>query len=447
MKNAKIRTRLLVCFGIIILMTIIVGYAGMGTLQFSRKGNLTESYLQKAEIVVIVLTVAAIVITMTLAFGILRDIRLSLNKLRDAAVQMAQGKVDIKLKKERNDEFGELLDDFQTIIDNVKYQAEVAVKVSSGDLDFDVDVKGSDDALGNAFKELVVENNHMLSDIRESAVQLTTGAEQVSDASQSLAQGSTQQASAIEQVTASMAEIAERTKHNAEEANEANRSVHSMREEAMAGDHHMKEMIAAMTEINVASENISKIIKVIDDIAFQTNILALNAAVEAARAGVHGKGFAVVAEEVRNLAGKSASAASETAELIEDSIKKVEHGSNLAEQTASSLTEIIKTVDNIVSLIDSIAVASSDQATAVSKIDQAISQVSQVVQTNSATSEQCAAASEVLSNQALSLRTMIGRYKLKSTGSYGMVPQEMTYSDKSEENEKIISLDGEFGKY
>ena len=398
MKNAKIRTRLLVCFGIIILMTIIVGYAGMGTLQFSRKGNLTESYLQKAEIVVIVLTVAAIVITMTLAFGILRDIRLSLNKLRDAAVQMAQGKVDIKLKKERNDEFGELLDDFQTIIDNVKYQAEVAVKVSSGDLDFDVDVKGSDDALGNAFKDLVVENNHMLSDIRESAVQLTTGAEQVSDASQSLAQGSTQQASAIEQVTASMAEIAERTKHNAEEANEANRSVHSMREEAMAGDHHMKEMIAAMTEINVASENISKIIKVIDDIAFQTNILALNAAVEAARAGVHGKGFAVVA-------------------------------------------------DNIVPLIDSIAVASSDQATAVSQIDQAISQVSQVVQTNSATSEQCAAASEVLSNQALSLRTMIGRYKLKSTGSYGMVPQEMTYSDKSEENEKIISLDGEFGKY
>ena len=133
--------------------------------------------------------------------------------------------------------------------------------------------------------------------------------------------------------------------------------------------------------------------------------------------------------------------------MIEDSIKKVEHGSNLAEQTASSLTEIIKTVDNIVSLIDSIAVASSDQATAVSQIDQAISQGSQVVQTNSATSEQCAAASEVLSNQALSLRTMIGRYKLKSTGSYGMVPQEMTYSDKSEENEKIISLDGEFGKY
>ena len=187
MKNAKIRTRLLTCFGLIILMTCIVGYAGMGTLQLSRKGNLTDAYLRKAEVVVVAIAAIAIIMTMILAFGIIRDIRNSLDKLREAAVQMAQGKVDITLHKVRNDEFGELMDDFQTIIDNVKYQAEVAQKVSSGDLDFDVEVNGSDDALGNAFKELVVENNHMLSDIRESAVQLTTGAEQVSDAGQSWA--------------------------------------------------------------------------------------------------------------------------------------------------------------------------------------------------------------------------------------------------------------------
>lgn len=447
MKNMKLKTRLIGCFAIVIFLTGLVAFAGINTLTAVRKNNVSESYVQTAEFFMCGLVFIAIVLTLIMAASILKHIQRNLKMLSVAAMEIAEGKVDVQLEKYRDDEFGELVDDFQKIVDTIKYQAEVAGQITVGNLDLDVKVKGDQDVLGNAFDSIIRENNQMLSGIRDSSIQLSMGAEQVSDASQALAQGSTQQASAIEEVTASITEIAERTKRNAEEANQANESVHSMKNEAMESDGHMKEMIGAMTEINESSENISKIIKVIDDIAFQTNILALNAAVEAARAGVHGKGFAVVAEEVRNLAGKSASAASETAEMIEDSIKKVEHGSNLAEQTASSLTEIIKTVDNIVSLIDSIAVASSDQATAVSQIDQAISQVSQVVQTNSATSEQCAAASEVLSNQALSLRTMIGRYKLKSTGSYGMVPQEMTYSDKSEENEKIISLDGEFGKY
>ena len=447
MKNMKLKTRLIGCFAIVIFLTGLVAFAGINTLTTVRKKNVSNTYVQNAEMFMCGLVFVAIVITLFMATSLLKDIQRNMKMLSTAAMEIADGRVDVELQKFRDDEFGELVDDFKKIVDTIKYQAEVAGHLSQGDLDLDVKVKGDQDVLGNAFDSIIRENNQMLSGIRDSSIQLTMGAEQVSDASQALAQGSTEQASAIEEVTASITEIAERTKRNAEEANQANESVHSMKNEAMQSDGHMKDMIGAMTEINESSENISKIIKVIDDIAFQTNILALNAAVEAARAGVHGKGFAVVAEEVRNLAGKSASAASETAEMIEDSIKKVEHGSKLAEGTAASLTEILGEVDNIVSLINSIAVASNDQATAVSQIDQAISQVSQVVQTNSATSEECAAASEQLSNQAMSLRTMIGQYKLKGRDSNIAPLQDSAMGDKSDENERIISLDGEFGKY
>ncbi len=244
-----------------------------------------------------------------------------------------------------------------------------------------------------------------------------------------------------------MNEIAERTKVNVDQINEANDLVENMGKEAIVINDSMTEMMSAMTDINEASENISKIIKVIDDIAFQTNILALNAAVEAARAGVHGKGFAVVAEEVRSLAGKSASAANETAEMIEDSIHKVVLGSKLAKTTSGSLSEIMQKIEHVVELTHSIAVASNDQATAVTQIDQAINQVSQVVQTNSATSEECAAASEELSNQAATLRRLVGNYKLKNVeNNFSSAPEINSYREP-EENEKIISLEGDFGKY
>jgi methyl-accepting chemotaxis protein len=207
--------------------------------------------------------------------------------------------------------------------------------------------------------------------------------------------------------------MAAQVKQNAANATQADKLSLTAKDDAVKGDEQMKEMLQAMHDINESSTNISRIIKVIDDIAFQTNILALNAAVEAARAGQYGKGFAVVAEEVRNLAQRSASAANETTTMIEGSIKKVDAGTKIASNTAQALIEIVESITKAAELVGQIAAASNEQATAISQVNQAVEQVSQVIQTNSATAEESASASEELSSQAEMLKQMVNRIKLK----------------------------------
>ena len=490
MKDMKIKTKMIIGFAIPIILTIINVLVGMSSvrriedtikdMQVEQYSTITKTMQEigadeaKAKILTDTLTasmaadneliartanlsnlasagliVISVIITLVIAFSLIKIINKSVAQLSKAAADIAMGRVDIELVKYHNDEFGELVDDYQKVIENIKYQAGIAEEVAKGNLTVVVNPKSQDDLLGQSLKKLVEDNNQALSSISEAAYQVTIGSSQMASASQSLAQGSTEQASAIQQITASIDEIAEKTGQNAEQANAAANLVVNAISEVQHGNTQMKDLMIAMQDINKSSESISKIIKTIDDIAFQTNILALNAAVEAARAGEAGKGFAVVAEEVRSLAAKSAAAAKETAELIEDSINKVSAGSQIVDNTAKAMEAITSVVQESEVIINGIAESSNYQATAVAQIEQAITQVSQVVQTNSATSEECAAASEELSNQAASMRDMLSIYNLGNGSSMSSSYRGSvnTSASVSNMNEQVISLGDGFGKY
>ena len=265
------------------------------------------------------------------------------------------------------------------------------------------------DALNKSLDAL----NDILNQVQTTTKTVNTGAMQVSDSSQSVSQGATEQAAALEEITASMTEMGAQTKQNADNAGKANLLANTARKDAESGSHQMEDMVVAMAKIEDSSKKISKIIKVIDEIAFQTNLLALNAAVEAARAGVHGKGFAVVAEEVRNLAARSANAARETTEMIEDSIDKVKLGSTIATKTSSALTQIVEGVSQVNDLITDIAAAGTQQAQGIAQVNQALGQMDQVTQQNTANAEESAAASMLLLNQAKEIQDVLSRVTIK----------------------------------
>jgi len=311
------------------------------------------------------------------------------------------------------DESGRMSDSFASLIGMMQDKLHTLEAVSTGDLTTNVVPRSENDSYGNAMQTMVDRLSVMFGEIHSSTVQVSTGAKQVADGAQALAQGSTEQAASIEELSASISEIAERTRANAETAENTSKLSTMIIESAEKGNHQMSEMIQAVGEINEASHSIGKIIKTIDDIAFQTNILALNAAVEAARAGQHGKGFAVVAEEVRNLAAKSAEAAKDTGNMIQNSMERAQLGSRIANETAASLLEIIIGISESSKLIEEIATASEEQSVRVSQINIGIDQVAQVIQQNSATAEESAAASEQMSSQSTMLEELISQFKLK----------------------------------
>jgi hemerythrin-like metal-binding protein len=369
-------------------------------------------------------TASAILILMALVVGIIptiivtRAITQPMGLVIGMIEEMGKGHLENRLNLGRSDEIGQMASAMDGFADNLQYEVVTALELlSEGDLTLEATPRDERDAIMGALKKTVDDLNNLIAGISEAGEQIAGGSRQVSDSSHALSEGSTQQASALEQITASMTGIASQTRQNADNAGEANRLAEHSRRAAEEGNERMGEMVSAMGEINQSSQSIFKIIKVIDEIAFQTNLLALNAAVEAARAGKHGKGFAVVAEEVRSLAARSAQAAKETEDMIESSVGKARKGSEIADKTALALGTIMSEVRMAADLVHEIAEASNKQALAIDEVNRGVVEIDKVTQRNAAISEQTAAAAAELSENALRLRAMLSRFKLKGVGA------------------------------
>ncbi len=374
----------------------------------------------------------------------------------------------------RSDELGDIGKAFAMLIEYLTGKTKISQAIAQGDMTSDVNIASDEDLLGKAFTTMTDSLNKAFTQINEAASQVASGSGQVSDASQTLSLNSTEQASSLEQITSSMTELGSQTKSNAENATQANQLSAETRTMAENGNNQMNEMVATMADITESSKEIAKIIKAIDDIAFQTNLLALNAAVEAARAGKHGKGFAVVAQEVRNLAGRSAKAAQETADLIAGSVQNVENGTDIVNKTAEVLGQIVDGIVKVTDLVAEIAAASNEQAQGIEQVNQGLNQIEQVTQQNTANAEETASAAEQLSSMATQLRQLVSRFKLKGRdGNFGTENMlDVEYSpthdrqpdalsnqgwgedgkDPDKRNqvvkpEDMIALDDDFGKY
>jgi methyl-accepting chemotaxis protein len=368
--------------------------------------------------VIIVAIIAAIIIAVKTANGISEPVNFITDILRAIGTTGRTTFTDKELSEqhrlaEGKDETAECARYLRDVANALNGVAGLLTRVSEGDLTIEHTAMSEDDDISKAIIKMVANLNLMFREIENASDQVSVGANQISDASQSLAQGSTEQAATVEELSASIEDVAGKTKLNADRAANAANLSETIKANAEKGSQQMTEMTQAVSEINQASQDISKIIKVINDIAFQTNILALNAAVEAARAGEAGKGFAVVADEVRNLASKSAAAAKDTGELIENSMQKAELGSAIAAETANSLSEIVDGINKSTDVISEIAQSSEEQSTAIAQINDAINQVSEVVQRNSAVAEESAASAEELNAQSAVLQGHITRFKLK----------------------------------
>ena len=382
----------------------------------------SASLYRTATLTMLAVVVAIILVGVFFSFVIIRLIKIPISEIEHAATRMAEGDLNIEISYTSKDELGvlaaqvgKLIRKLQVIIDD---ENKFLAKMAEGD--FTVDSICEEEYTGGfypllvSFRGIAEKLNDTMLQISQSSSQVASGADQVSNGAQALAQGATEQASSVQELAATMNEISSKVNQNADNARQANKAAGSVSATMNVSQEKMQQMIQAMGDISSCSSEIGKIMKIIEDIAFQTNILALNAAVEAARAGTAGKGFAVVAGEVRNLAAKSDEAAKATKELIESSIAAVTEGGEVVSKVTESLNQTGVYAGHVTSQMNIVVEAVENQTTSIAQVTEGVDQISAVVQTNSATAEQSAAASEELSAEAASLKQLVDSFTLAS---------------------------------
>lgn len=371
--------------------------------------NLVATSIVIVIIGLVVALILAIIIAVVLTLGITKAVAKGVS----FAQEIAAGDLETQLDVVQKDEIGILADALREMQKALRYKADVVEQIANKDLTVEFKKASEKDGLGESLIVMKDSLNELLGQVDNAVDQVSSGADQVSQASQSLSQGATEQASSLEEISSSTNEVNGQANQNADNATEANALAKKASEDATNGNDQMKDLMEAMEGINASSDEIKKVVKVIDDIAFQINLLALNANVEAARAGKYGKGFAVVAEEVRNLAVRSAEAVQETTSMVEDSINNIQRGNQSAEATAKSLEAIVDGSTKVADFLGEIALASKEQAQAIEQITNGLDQIDQVTQANTASAEESASASEELASQAQQLKAMVAQFKLE----------------------------------